>query len=152
MCMFSCLFATENVGNHVPHNNKQYICGMNISISISTFSVSNFFFLVWFFLYYYFRAIWMSTLRRQVMAEPVSWTLLRVRISFLSKCACFETCLIPELGHLLTLKRCIFFSDNMRCRSHFLAFFPCEWKAIWYTEYPAKAFNWKAEQKAYGTA
>lgn len=102
---------------------KQYIYQMYIPISTSTFSVSVLLFLVissLVLLDAYFSTVWMT--RREVMADPVLWTLSRVKIPFLSKCACSERFLIPEVRYLLT-KRCILCSDNMRCRSDFLAFF-----------------------------
>lgn len=104
---------------------KQYIYQMYIPISASTFSISILLFLVissLVLLDAYFSTVWMTTLGKEVMADPVLWTLSRVKIPFLSKCACLERFLIPEVGYLLT-KRCILCSDNMRCRSDFLAFF-----------------------------
>lgn len=78
---------------------KQYIYQVYIPITNSTFSISILLFPVWF--------SWMpiSALYRwqhwEVMAVPVLWTLSRVKIPFLSKCACFERFFIPELGYLL---------------------------------------------------
>lgn len=150
--MFSCLFSTENIGNYVLYNNKQYIYGMNIPISISTFSIS-IFFLVWFFW------ITISELYGCQHWEDKLWLSQYHELYLKSKFPSYPSVLVLRrasslnLDSSLTLKWCIFCSDNMRRRSHFLAFFPCEWKeAIWYAEYSAKAFNWKAEQKVYGTA
>lgn len=98
----------------------------------------------------YFSTIWMATLIREVMVVPVLWTLSKDSLLI-------QACLFWEVPHPRNWtplsKRCILSSDNMRCRKHFLAFCPCEWKeATWYAEYPAKDFNWKVGQKPYGTA